>query len=269
MKQILLTLSLCLVLSEWLTAETGAEHFGNWAEVLEASLVILNFQYDGREVYTTAFDYKNTHASKTLMMKMEQQVKTLRNVSIPKEKEAKKAFLINAYNFFTVYDVLKHYPVESMLKLGWKNERFNIGGKNYSLDGIEKGMLLPMGDARVHFAVNCASVGCPALQKALFSAKNLDSNLEKITEDSLASPVHFRTEKERIHVSELFFWYKDDFTKKNQKKVNFFLKTYVDNKYHSILETEKDLSKIVYNWDLNNKTNTISYLKSIDGVNYN
>ncbi|MBQ0739982.1 DUF547 domain-containing protein, partial [Aquimarina celericrescens] len=82
-------------------------------------------------------------------------------------KNEKKAYLINAYNAFTVKLIVENYPTESIRDIGgffsnpFSTEFAKIGDKEYSLDDIEKGMLLKMGDPRVHFAVNCASGSCP------------------------------------------------------------------------------------------------------------
>jgi len=99
-------------------------------------------------------------------------------------KNQKKAYLINAYNAFTVKLILDHYPVESIKDIGgffsspFTTEFAKIDGKLYSLDDIEKGMLLKMGDPRVHFAVNCASESCPKLLNEAYVASKLDKQLD-------------------------------------------------------------------------------------------
>ena len=100
-------------------------------------------------------------------------------------KKEQLAYWINLYNSLTIKVVLEHYPVKSIkeIKLSgifkpgpWKKELVIIEGKKLSLDNIEHDILRPIWkDNRVHYAVNCASIGCPNLQNSAFTAKNSDS----------------------------------------------------------------------------------------------
>ena len=100
-------------------------------------------------------------------------------------REQRMAFLINAYNAFTVEKVLTRYPdLKSIRDFGtvfgnpWKDRFFRLLGKEETLDGIEHGMLRKPGaydDARVQFAVNCASIGCPMLREEAYVAGRLMS----------------------------------------------------------------------------------------------
>ena len=104
-------------------------------------------------------------------------------------KPQQQAFLINAYNAFTLELILTKYPdLESIKDLGtllrspWKPKWIPLLGTKLSLDDIEHGMLRARGrfdDPRVHFAVNCASIGCPALREEAFVAERLDAQLEQ------------------------------------------------------------------------------------------
>ena len=89
-------------------------------------------------------------------------------------RDRKLAFLINAYNAFTVEKVLMRYPdLKSIRDFGiifgnpWKDDFFTLLGLPQNLDGLEHGLIRAPGvfdDPRIHFAVNCAAVGCPALR---------------------------------------------------------------------------------------------------------
>ncbi|MDM8537651.1 DUF547 domain-containing protein, partial [Desulfobacterales bacterium HSG17] len=103
-------------------------------------------------------------------------------------KEQQLAFLINAYNAFTIELILTKYPdlksikdIGSFLKNPWKKKFFNLLGKLRNLDWIEHDIIRKPGvydDPRIHAAVNCASVGCPALRNSAFKADSLDADLE-------------------------------------------------------------------------------------------
>ena len=103
-------------------------------------------------------------------------------------KPQQLAFLINAYNAFTVELILTRYPdlksikdLGSVLQSPWKKTFFTLLGKERSLDDVEHGMIRAPGafdELRIHAAVNCASIGCPMLRDEAFAADRLDAQLE-------------------------------------------------------------------------------------------
>lgn len=133
------------------------------------------------------------------------------------------AFLINAYNAGTVELVLTQYPrLVSIKDLGgflsspWKKAFVPLLGRTRTLDDIEHDMLRAPGrydDPRIHFAVNCASVGCPALREEAFVADRLDAQLDEQTARFLAdrSRNRWNTAEQRLEVSKIFDWYGEDF----------------------------------------------------------
>lgn len=136
---------------------------------------------------------------------------------------AQMAFLINAYNAFTVELILTKYPaLESIKDLGslfsspWKPKWIPLLGAQVSLDDIEHGMLRARGrydDPRIHFAVNCASVGCPMLREEAFTADRLDAQLDEQARRFLADRTRNRwnPRRGRLEVSRIFDWYGEDF----------------------------------------------------------
>jgi hypothetical protein len=134
------------------------------------------------------------------------------------------AFLVNAYNAFTVELVLTKYPdLKSIKDLGnfvftpWKKKFFTLFGQESFLDRIEHEMLRRPGaydEPRVHFAVNCASVGCPALREEAFVASRLDAQLEEQARRFLAdrSRNRFNAATGKLEVSEIFKWFKEDWS---------------------------------------------------------
>ncbi len=140
-------------------------------------------------------------------------------------KAERMAFLINAYNAFTVELILGKYPeLKSIRDLGnilfnspWKKKFFTLFGRESFLDEIEHGMLRKPGaydEPRVHFAVNCASIGCPMLREEAFVAPRLNSQLEEQARRFLSerSRNRFNATSGALEVSEIFKWFKEDWT---------------------------------------------------------
>ena len=136
-------------------------------------------------------------------------------------REQRMAFLINAYNAFTVEVILTKYPdIRSIKELGlfnrgpWKNEFFSLLGAKHHLDWIEHEELRPKyGDPRVHAAVNCASIGCPALRTEAFSAAKLEGQLEDGMMRFMGDHTRNRVADGKVQVSSIFKWFKEDFEK--------------------------------------------------------
>ncbi len=132
------------------------------------------------------------------------------------------AFLINAYNAWTVQLILTKYPdLKSIKDLGgtfsspWKQKFFKLLGQDSYLDAIEHEMLRKKGvydEPRVHFAVNCASIGCPALREEAFTADKLDAQLEEQAVRFLSdrSRNRYNAQREALEVAKIFDWFKED-----------------------------------------------------------
>jgi hypothetical protein len=131
------------------------------------------------------------------------------------------AFLINAYNGFTIELILTKYPaLKSIKDLGpflstpWKIEFFTLLGARHHLDWIEHEQLRPLyADPRVHAAVNCASIGCPALRDEAFAAAKLDAQLDDGMARFLGDRTRNRVRAGRLEVSSIFKWFREDFEK--------------------------------------------------------
>ena len=133
------------------------------------------------------------------------------------------AFLINAYNAYTIELVLTKYPdlqsikdIGSLIQSPWKKKFFPLFGAPTSLDDIEQGMLRKRGvydDPRLHFALNCASIGCPMLLDAAYTAERLEAQLDAQAERFMAdrSRNRYNAATGQLEVSKIFDWYADDF----------------------------------------------------------
>ncbi len=158
------------------------------------------------------------------------------------------AYWINAYNAFTVKLIVDNYPVSSITDLEggnpWKKRWISLGNQKYTLDQIEKEILLKKyKDARVHFAVNCAAKSCPALLNKAWTASNLESNFEKQTKAFINNSKFNDISAKSAKLSKLFDWYASDFGD---------VKTFI-NKYSSTqLKSNAKISFLEYDWKLNN-----------------
>ncbi|MFZ2653120.1 MAG: DUF547 domain-containing protein [Burkholderiaceae bacterium] len=134
-------------------------------------------------------------------------------------KPRQMAFLINAYNAFTVELILTKYPdLKSIKDLGgffsspWKIKFFKLLGEERHLDWIEHEQLRPnYADPRVHAAVNCASIGCPALRHEAFTAPKLDSQLDDGMLRFMGDRTRNRVRDGTVQVSAIFKWFREDF----------------------------------------------------------
>jgi Protein of unknown function, DUF547 len=153
-------------------------------------------------------------------------------------KKQQMAFLINAYNAFTLKLILNNYPeIKSIRDLGgliisspWDKKFFTLFGEKSSLGYIEHDLLREnYNEPRIHFAVNCASKGCPALQKKAFVGNKLDQQLEYATIQFMRDPERnrYNSEKKRIEISSIFKWFGGDFTKSGS--LQNFIATYISD----------------------------------------
>jgi hypothetical protein len=131
------------------------------------------------------------------------------------------AFLINAYNAFTVELILTRYPdlksikdMGSFVQSAWRKKFFSLLGEPRHLDWIEHEQLRPLyNDPRVHAAVNCASIGCPALRNEAFTAGRLEAQLDDGMVRFLGDRTRNRVNGGQLEVSAIFKWFKEDFEK--------------------------------------------------------
>ena len=169
------------------------------------------------------------------------------------------AFYINAYNAYTLKLVLDHYPVESIKDIGgwlkspWKIEFCNIGGELLTLDDIEHDILRPrFKDARVHFAVNCASKGCPPLRPEPYEGSRLDEQLDDATRSFLNDPRNTRLEGDILWVSKIFSWFGEDF---DNDPADFVLR-HAQGDLKTKLKERKGSVRVKYldyDWSLNDR----------------
>lgn len=186
-------------------------------------------------------------------------------------KDEQLAFLINVYNAGTVDLVLTKYPnIKSIKDIGgmfgspWKQNFIPLLGKTRSLDDIEHNLIRGSkryNDPRIHFAVNCASIGCPALLDDAFTGKKLDKQLEQVTSRFLADSSRNRLKGNTLEISPIFKWYKEDFATnwRGTNDLAGFVGRYsqslgLNNAQAAALKQGKiKISYTNYNWNINKK----------------
>lgn len=187
-------------------------------------------------------------------------------------KAEQLAFLINAYNAWTVELVLTAYPdIESIKDIGsffqspWKKEFIPLFGETRSLDDIEHGFI--RADDRyqnpyIHFAVNCASIGCPPLLAEAYSADQLTAQLKKSAGNFLRDRSRNRLEGDTLKVSSIFKWYREDFERgwKGFHTLPDFLISFSDvlelsdGEAKRLLAGDIKIKFLDYDWRLNDRT---------------
>ncbi len=185
----------------------------------------------------------------------------------PKSKQL--AFLINAYNAWTIELILTRYPkIDSIKELGsffsspWSKEFIPLLGEKRSLDNIEHTLIRGSDtykEPRIHFAVNCASIGCPALRGEAYNATHLDAQLEEQTTRFLADTTRNYIKENKLHLSSIFKWYKEDFEQgfKGAHSLSEFILLYSDalnltnNQIAKIKANKVAIKFLDYDWALN------------------
>ncbi|MBS0420974.1 MAG: DUF547 domain-containing protein [Proteobacteria bacterium] len=189
-------------------------------------------------------------------------------------KAEQEAFLINAYNAFTVELILTRYPhLQSIKELGgswltttWKRDFFVLLGRQSSLDDVEAQLRAPgvYDDPRIHFAINCASIGCPMLRNEAYVAGSLQEQLEDAVRRFLSDQSRNRYDPRSgtLEVSKIFDWYAGDFASGNQgfHSVEQFLGRHADSLASDPRARDRiraggvKLTFLPYDWSLNAKS---------------
>lgn len=174
-------------------------------------------------------------------------------------RNTQKAYWINLYNALTVRLILDHYPVDSITTLGesivsfgpWDDPVAQIQGQALSLNDIEHRILRPLWqDNRIHYAVNCASIGCPNLSAQVFTASNLDSLLDHAARAYVNHPRGVNIENGRLTVSSIYHWYREDFGDTDAALLAH-LQQYAHAPLRQQLERYRDGIDHDYDWSLN------------------
>ncbi|MEN7342418.1 MAG: DUF547 domain-containing protein [Pseudomonadota bacterium] len=171
-------------------------------------------------------------------------------------RDEQMAFWINVYNAMTFKVIAEAWPVESILTLDngkgpWDRPVFENNQRVLSLNDIEHRLLRGLwNEPRIHFAVNCASIGCPDVQPIAFTGQNLESLLTLAAQNFLRHPRAVRREGTTLHLSSLFDWYADDFGN-NKTAVRDSLANMGDTATATRLTMPADEIAYAYDWGIN------------------
>ncbi len=217
-KTIITALLLSVLALQTALAEPSAMDDAVWDRLLKSHVQVI----DGGKA--TTVDYQ---AMLQERQKLKQYLQALSSVSRQQfdqwPKPEQLAFLINAYNAATVELILTAWPdLNSIKELGglfsspWKKNFVSLLGEMRSLDDIEHGLIrgsARYNDPRIHFAVNCASIGCPALRAEAYDGKRLEQQLSEQSALFLQDRSRNQVAGTTIRVSSIFKWYREDFEK--------------------------------------------------------
>ena len=213
----LLKISVCLLLLLPLHAKADFDH-AEWDGLLKEHVTVI----DGG--IATQLDYSGIEAERVVLKGyLAEAAKVPRSTFESWSIAAQLAFLINVYNASTIDVILEEYPdIDSIRDIGfflssaWNQDLASLFGEPVTLDEIEHEIIRGWGrynEPRIHFAVNCAAIGCPALRAEAFISEKLEMQLEDSTVKFLSDRSRNYFDNGRMYVSSIFDWYKEDFEK--------------------------------------------------------
>lgn len=200
---------------------------------------------------------------------LKQYVAKLEATDVAKLDRAEQfAFWANLYNAKTIDIVLDKYPVKSIkdISLGggllaavtggpWKAKVVKVSGIELSLDDIEHGILRPIfNDARVHYAVNCASVGCPNLGREAFTGAKLDAQLDAAARLYVNSARGITVKNGKVTASSIYSWFQADFGGSEQGVLEH-VRAYAEPALGKHLSGVTTIADFNYDWALNDAKN--------------
>lgn len=256
-------LSILLFMAIWSYNGVYATDFDHrhsiWTDILRNEVTVTG--------HTSTVNYKDL---KDHPVRLNQYLKLISSVThdefITFDNNQKLAFLINSYNALTIKLIVDHYPVKSIKDLGsffsspWKKKFIKLFNEDLSLDDIEHEKIRKnFAESRIHFALVCASKGCPALLNEAYVAEKLEQQLENSARNFLLDPERNRFHKERstLELSPIFKWYSEDFVKYNSGVKNFVANRLTsDQSLKTILKRpQTTIEYLDYDWTLNEKKN--------------
>lgn len=196
-------------------------------------------------------------------------VDSLTSVQVPSNPTEAKAFWINTYNSLTIHVVLKAYPIHSIRDIDngkvWDTAKFQIGSETLTLNDIEHIKLRAFNDPRTHAALNCASIGCPALRPTPYSAQNLDIELDAASRAWVAHNAYSYDDgwfSNTLYLNAIFDWYASDFPTVSSDHINRripdkylgaaqFIYKFGDSETQKQISNATTVSLQSYDWSLN------------------
>jgi hypothetical protein len=219
--------------------------FGSFATAQE------NIFFDKTDAFLKKYvsDNKVDYAAiKKNSSELDEILKLIADYELTNENNTNQAFLINAYNLLVIKGVSVKFPIKSPLDIPGFFDKitYTIASKKATLNDIENKMLrAKYDDARLHFVLVCGANGCPPILPEAYLPKTLDAKLDQQTTKALNNPNFIKVTGDKIQLSQLFEWYKEDFKNKEIEFINSFR----ENK----LNPKSKFSYYPYDWSLNKK----------------
>lgn len=170
------------------------------------------------------------------------------------------AFWINLYNAQTIRVILDNYPVDSIrsiktnafdFKGPWNDASLTVEGETLTLDNIENRIVRPIfNDPRIHYALNCAAIGCPNLRAQAFKGAGLNAVLDTQARTFINNPRAIKTEDGRVIASRIFLWYKKDYGD-SEEDILSHIRQYANPELLQSLQGATNIDVYEYDWALN------------------
>jgi hypothetical protein len=188
---------------------------------------------------------------------LEAYLQAMQNIAIEDySRDEQFAFWVNLYNAATVDVILKNYPLASIRDIGllgqgpWKDDAVTVSGKTLSLDNIEHDILRPVWqDVRIHYAVNCASIGCPNLATQAYTADKLEAMLDEAAAAFVNHPRGFGGTADAIVASNIYEWYEEDWG--SAEAVLEHAREYATGPTAELLANATEIDGYDYDWAIN------------------
>lgn len=169
------------------------------------------------------------------------------------------AYWANLYNAVTLEVILENYPVKSIRDIGgnlifkgpWRDEVVTVEGNRMSLDNIEHDTVRAQFDEpRIHYAFNCASIGCPNLGMTAWEGATLDEDLDVAARAYIAHDRGIKVEGRRVTASSIYKWFKEDFGTNDQEILDHIRQYATGDKAEALKDVTR-INRYEYDWSLN------------------
>ncbi len=216
-------------------------------------------------------DYQSLQSNRSQLDSFNTALGNVNNATYNSWSEQDKiAFLINAYNSFTLESIIDQTPIKKSIRDipgVWKRRKFKVAGQLKTLDNIEHDILRKQfNEPRIHMALVCAAKSCPPLRKEAYTGKKLNAQLDDQTRRFLASPHGFKIDRsaKRVYLSSIFKWFGEDWLKtysvdgkfagnaKQRAVLNFVSKYLNQSDRDFLIKGDYKISYLRYDWSLNN-----------------
>ncbi|MBI4616031.1 MAG: DUF547 domain-containing protein [Planctomycetes bacterium] len=175
------------------------------------------------------------------------------------------AYWINVYNALTIHGMLHFYPTKSIKDhashLGgfdfWDDVRLEVAGEERSLNSIEHEILRKMGEPRIHFAIVCASLGCPRLRNEAYAGARLENQLQEQTSAFFSDSGKFRIDRDArtVYLSKILEWFGEDFGGSDRAKLDLAARHVRSEEDRAFLQRgDLSVEYLDYDWRINEQS---------------